>query len=137
MPDDYLIRCRQCGETENKNLYTEDCYHDVTCGNCGCRTGIYGDENECIKLWNGKGVPFFAVMWQGGYNGKLLELHDDREKADDRAKELNDMIADGTSIHGRKLDISLGIRELVTVEEIHPNKTFIIKGINDEQKKDS
>lgn len=124
--DGDIIRCRHCGEQTNRDLYTEDCYHDVTCGVCGCRTGKYGDENECIKLWNGEGVPFFFVMWQGGYNGMLLELHDDRKKADDRAKELNDMIARGTSIHGHKLDLSLGIRELVTVEEIHPNKPYVI-----------
>jgi hypothetical protein len=94
----------------------------VTCSVCGCKTGIYGDENECIKLWNGEGVPFFAVMWQGGLNGILLELHDDEKKAKDRAHELNKMIAAGTSIHGYKLDLSRGIRELVSVEEINDDE---------------
>lgn len=131
--DDDIIRCRQCGEQENRDLYTEDCYHDVSCSNCGGKTGVYGDENECIKLWNGEGVPFFAVMWQGGQSGMLLELRDDKKKADERAKELNDMIAAGTSIYGYKLDLSRGIRELVSVQEIHPNKPFIIKGVNDDE----
>jgi hypothetical protein len=113
-------------------LYTEDCYQDVTCGVCGCRTGKYGDENECIKLWNGKGVPFFAVIWQGGYSGMLLELHDDRTIAETNAKKFNDMIARGTSIHGYKLDLSRGIRENVSVEEIEPNKPYEIKEVDDD-----
>jgi len=130
-PNDELIRCRQCGSAEDRSFFTEDCYQDVACGNCGCRTGRYGDENDCQALWNGEGVPFYFVMWQGGYNGMLLELHDDKQKANDRAKELNDMIARGTSIHGHKLDLSLGIRELVTVEEIFPNKPFKVEGVDD------
>jgi hypothetical protein len=63
-------------------------------------------------------------MWQGGFNGMLLELHDSKEKADKSAKKFNDMIASGTSIHGYKLDLSRGIRELVSVETIYPNQKY-------------
>ena len=130
-PNDELIRCRQCGSAEDRSFYTEDCYQDITCGRCGCRTGKYGDENQCQALWNGVNVPFFAVIWQGGYNGMLLELHDDQKKANKRAKELNDMIARGTSIHGYELDMSLGIRENVSVEVIQPNTPYVIPDMKD------
>jgi hypothetical protein len=65
-------------------------------------------------------------MWQGGFSGMLLELHDDEEEANKSAKKFNDMIASGTSIHGYKLDLSRGIRELVSVAEIEPNKPYKI-----------
>jgi DNA-directed RNA polymerase subunit RPC12/RpoP len=118
------IRCRQCG-SKNTSLYMEDCYHDVTCKECGCRTGKYGDENECMNLWSGEGVKFYAVMWQGGYSGMLLEIWDDEEIAEKRSKKFNKEIADGKSIHGYKLDLSLGIREYTSVKTIEPNIPYV------------
>lgn len=119
-----LIRCRQCS-SKNVSLYMEDCYHDITCRDCGCRTGKYGDENECMNLWNGKDVKFYAVMWQGGYSGMLLELWDDKEIAEANSKKFNQEIAGGKSIHGYELDLSMGIRELTSVKTIEPNKPYI------------
>jgi hypothetical protein len=135
-PNDELIRCRQCGSAEDRSFFTEDGYQDITCGKCGCRTGKYGDENKCQALWNGIGVNFYAVMWQGGYNGILLELWDDIEKAHERRKYFNDRIASGKSVMGYKLDLSRGIREMVSVKVITPNKPFnekeLEKYINDD-----
>jgi hypothetical protein len=124
MKNEDPIRCRQYG-SKSTSLFMEDCYHDITCADCGCRTGKYGDENECMNLWNGEGVEFYAVMWQGGYSGMLLEIWDDLKTADYRAKKFNSMIANGKSIHGFDLDKSLGIRELVSVQTIEPNKSYI------------
>jgi hypothetical protein len=123
MKVEHLIRCRQCSSID-VSLYTEDCYQDVTCGNCGCRTGKYGDENECINLWNGEGVKFYAVMWQGGYSGMLLELWDDEETAKKRSKKFNKEISNGKSIHGYELDLQMGIREYTSVKTIEPNKLY-------------
>ena len=116
-----LIRCRQCGEKQDRDLYTEDCYHDVTCNTCGARTGKYGDENEAIALWNGKGVKFYAVMWQGQVSGAMLELWDDEQVAMDRVKKLNDDIQKGIHPLGFKIDTDLGIRDLCHVQTIESN----------------
>ena len=39
--------------SNNVSLYAEDGYHDITCHDCGGRTGKYRDENKVIQLWNG------------------------------------------------------------------------------------
>jgi hypothetical protein len=122
--DEDPIRCRQCG-SENTSLYAEDCYHDVTCIACGGRTGKYGDENECMNLWNGEGVKFYAVIWQGGYSGMMLEIWDDEETAKKRSKKFNKEIGEGKSIHGYELDLSFGIREYTSVKTIEPNKPYV------------
>ena len=130
MQSSELIRCRQCGDKKERSLFGEDYYHDVTCMKCGARSGKYGDENEAINLWNGKGIKFYAVMWQGGYSGILLEIWDDEETAINRASEFNQMIQDGLSIHGYKLNNARnGIRETCSVEPIEPNIFYKIKEI--------
>ncbi len=116
-----LIRCRQCGDKKSRDLYAENYYHDVTCPTCGARTGKYGDENEAIDLWNGKGIKFYAVMWQGQLSGAMLELWDDEQVAMDRVKILNDNIHKGIHPLGHELDLSLGIRDLCHVQTIEPN----------------
>lgn len=119
-----LIRCRQCGETEDRDLYMEDLYHDVTCMVCGARSGKYGDENEAIDKWNGKGIRFHVVMWMGPLHGKMLEMWDSRATAEARAKYFNKMISDGKSPLGYKIDLTRGIREIVSVDSIEPNIEF-------------
>ena len=119
-----LIRCRQCGAPDDRDLYAENYYHDVTCPQCGARTGKYGDENEAINLWNGKGVKFYAVMFQGSLHGLMLEMWDDKATAEARATYFTNMIRDGQSPLGYKLDISRGIRETVSVDTIEPNRKF-------------
>lgn len=116
-----LIRCRHCGSPDDRDLYMEDLYHDVTCPKCGSRTGKYGDENEAIDLWNGKGIKFYAVIFQSGLHGMMLELWDDKATADARAKYFTNMVASGTSVLGHKLDLSRGIRESIYVDTIEPN----------------
>ncbi len=119
-----LIRCRQCGTIDDRDLYAEGGYHDVTCMACGARSGKYGDENAAINLWNGKGIKFHLVVWQGQLHGFVLEMYDDKATADSRAKYFNHMIRGGQSPMGYKLDPSRGIRETVSVDTIEPNKKF-------------
>jgi len=121
--DIQIIRCRQCG-LSTANLYTEDCYQDITCRNCGARTGKRGDVNECINLWNGKGIQFYAVMWRGSYGSQLLELWDGEETANTQSKKYNKLISEAKSPLGYKIDLSHGIRELCSVESIEPNKPY-------------
>jgi hypothetical protein len=108
-------------------LFTEDCYQDITCRNCGASTGKYGDENKCVNLWNGDGLDFYAVIWRGSYGSRLLELWDDRATADANSKKYNDQIFEGKSPLGYKIDLSHGIRETCSVESIESNKPYDIE----------
>lgn len=122
-----LIRCRQCGMSDYKDLYAENYYHDVTCMNCGARSGKYGDENEAMNLWNGKGIKFYIIMWHGQLHNRILEMWDDLDKANGRAKHFMNMIWDGQSVLGHTFDKTNGYREYVTVEEIEPNIKYEIE----------
>jgi len=121
--EDDIIRCRQCGSTD-ASLYTEDCYQDITCRNCGARTGKYGDENECIDLWNGKDILFYIVMFKSTYSGIPMEMWDSEEKAKEQAKKYNDQIRKGISPTGYDINLSFGIRQYCTVETIKPNTVY-------------
>jgi hypothetical protein len=122
-----IKNCKHCG-SDDCDLYMEDFYHDITCHVCGCRTGKYGDENKALALWNGEEYQptLYAVMWQGQLHGQLLELYDDKEEAIKRSKEFNNMIRNGQSVLGYKLDLTRGIRETASVQEIKLGKKYQI-----------
>jgi len=122
-----LIRCRQCGSKVDSNLYVEGIYHDVSCMECGHRSGKYGDENKAINLWNGIGIRFYAVMWHGSMPGMILEIWDDEETANERSKFFMDMIHNGQSVLGYKLDLTRGYREYTTVKPIEPNIKYVVE----------
>lgn len=124
-----MIRCRQCGSSIDRDLYAENYYHDVTCMNCGARSGKYGDENEAINLWNGKGIKFYLVVWYSTYGHKVLEMWDDEETAKERKAFFINNIFAGTNPLGIELDLSRGIRDTVYVQEIEPNLTYIVDDI--------
>lgn len=122
-----LIRCRQCGNEKERNLYLEDFYHDVTCGHCGARSGKYGDENNAIDLWNGKGVKFYVVVLIRQLTGVVLELWDSKEKAYESCEQFNKLIMTGG---GENFQIS----DRVIVQEIEPNIPFSIEYVKYKEK---
>jgi hypothetical protein len=124
-----LKRCKHCG-SDKANLYYEDGYHDIQCPECGCRSGIRGDENEVIALWNGEVYQptLYAVIWHSNTYGRILEIHEDEKTAKANADEFNRVIVeDKKSILGGKVIPSLGIREYVSVMSLQLNKTYKIR----------
>lgn len=123
-----IKRCKHCGSF-NASLYCENCYHDIQCPECGCKSGVRGDENEVLALWNGDVYQptLYGVVWSGLHHGMLLEIHEEREDADKSVKKLNHMIRGGTSIYGNKLDLSLGTTELCSVQPIQLNKLYKVQ----------